>query len=153
MQRYPTDVVRACLAAGHDDPVDVLERVEALAGLRDRPEFAKVVTAFERVFNISRQAPEGEADVTLLTHPAEKNLLEVFQRTRAQLETLIDQRDFVGALRLIAEALPDPVDRFFTEVFVMDENLELRAARLRLLGRMAEEVGVIARFDTLAAST
>jgi glycyl-tRNA synthetase beta subunit len=55
----------------------------------------------------------------------------------------------VAALELVAESLPDPIDRFFTEVFVMDENPDLRGARLRLLARIAEEVGVIARFDQL----
>ncbi len=153
VQRFPADVVRACLASGHDDPVDVLERIEALSGLRDRPEFARVVTAFERVFNISRQAPAGEPDAGLMVLPAETNLLEAFARTRQPLRTAIEQRDFVTALRLIAETFPEPVDRFFTEVFVMDENLDLRGARLRLLGRIAEDVGAIARFDTLAATT
>ena len=153
VQRFPGDVVRACLASGHDDPVDVLERVEALAGLRTRPEFGKVVKAFERMFNISRQAPEGEADARFLTQPAEKNLLEAWGRAQKQFETHLDQRDFVKALELVAEALPDAIDRFFTEVFVMDENPDLRGARLRLLARIAEEVGVIARFDTLSAAS
>jgi glycyl-tRNA synthetase beta chain len=150
VQKFPGDVVRACLASGHDDPVDVFERVEALAGLRSRPEFGKVVKAFERMFNISRQAPEGEADARYLTQPAEENLLEAWGRAQPQFDALLDRRDFVAALELVAESLPDPIDRFFTEVFVMDENPDLRGARLRLLARIAEEVGVIARFDQLS---
>lgn len=151
-QKFSSDVVRACIAAGHDDPVDVLERAEALEGLRSTPDFARVVKAFERVFNISRQAPAGEPDVSLLTLPAERELIEAFGRARPELRRLIEAREFTAALRLLAETLPGPVDRFFTEVFVMDEVQSLREARLRLLGRIAEEVGSIARFDMLAAT-
>jgi glycyl-tRNA synthetase beta chain len=152
VQRFPAELVQACLAAGYDDPVDVLERVEALAALRGRADFARVVKAFERVFNISRQAPPGEADADRLRLPAEVALRDAFGGVRTTLRHLIDGRQFVQALELVARVLPEPVDRFFTEVFVMDEDLALREARLRLLGRIAEEVGVVARFDTLAAS-
>jgi glycyl-tRNA synthetase beta chain len=153
LQSHPLDVVRACLAAGADDPVDVLERVEALAALRTTPDFPHVVRAFERVFNISRGAPSGEPDASVLVRPEERALVAASDAARPRIRENIARREFTAALRVVAETLPTVVDRFFDAIFVMDDDQRLREARLRLLGRIADEVGVIARFDTLAASS
>jgi glycyl-tRNA synthetase beta chain len=152
VHQFAPELVAACLAAGHDDPVDVLERVEALTAYRASPGFARLVRAFERVFNISQKAPAGEADASFLRLPAERALLEAFGAIREPLRAAIERRQFDAALRLVAETLPDPVDRFFNDVFVMDPNANLRDARLRMLRCIAEDVGEIARFDTLAAT-
>lgn len=149
-ERFPRDVVAACMAAGRDAPVDVEERCAALATFWATPAAADLAVAFRRVFNISREAPTGElteADRAMLKAPAEVELLAAFETTRAELAPLFDRRAFVPALELIARALRAPVDRLFNEVFVMDPDLAVRAARLRLLGRIADAVGGFARFD------
>ena len=66
-----------------------------------------------------------------------------------ELAPLWAGRRYDDALELIARSLRAPVDRFFTEVFVMDKDEVVRASRLRLLGRIADEVAVFARFDAL----
>ncbi len=150
--RFGRDPVAACMAAGKDDPVDVAERVEALATFWKTPAAADLGVAFKRVFNISREAPAGELttdDLGRLTQPAETALLEAFGRTRAELEPLWEARKYTDALDLIARSLRAPVDRLFTEVFVMDKDEAMRASRLRLLGRIADAVAVFARFDAL----
>jgi glycyl-tRNA synthetase beta chain len=152
VQEHAPEIVAACLAAEHDGPVDVLERVEALAAFRASPGFARLVRAFERVFNISQKAPAGEADESFLRLPAEKALLEAFSTIRDPLRAAIARREFDAALRLAADTLPDPVNRFFDDVFVMDPDANLRDARLRMLRRIAVDVGGIARLDTLAAT-
>ncbi|MDO9015489.1 MAG: glycine--tRNA ligase subunit beta [Deltaproteobacteria bacterium] len=151
-ERYGRDPVAACMAAGKDDPVDVAERVEALATFWKTPAAADLGVAFKRVFNISREAPAGELtadDLGRLTLPAEVGLIEAFARTRMELAPLWAGRRYDDALELIARSLRAPVDRFFTEVFVMDKDEVVRASRLRLLGRIADEVAVFARFDAL----
>ncbi len=153
-ERHARDVVAACMAAGRDVPVDVLERVEALATFWQTPAAADLAVAFRRVFNISREAPAGELtdeDRALLTHPAEVALLEAFDATRAELAPLFARRAFVPALELIASSLRAPVDTLFAPppvgVMVMDKDESLRAARLRLMGRIADSLGGFARFD------
>ena len=151
-ERFGRDPVNACMAAGKDDPVDVAERVEALATFWKTPAAADLGVAFKRVFNISREAPAGELtadDLGRLTLPAETALLAAFAQTRSELAPLWAGRRYGDALELIARALRAPVDRFFTEVFVMDKDEALRASRLRLLGRIADAVAVFARFDAL----
>ena len=49
----------------------------------------------------------------------------------------------------MARTLRAPIDRLFTEVFVMDENEVLRHARLRLIKRIADAVAGFARFDAM----
>ena len=131
--------------------VVVAER-EALATFWKTPAAADLGVAFKRVFNISREAPAGELtadDLGRLTLPAETALLAAFAQTRSELAPLWAGRRYGDALELIARALRAPVDRFFTEVFVMDKDEALRASRLRLLGRIADAVAVFARFDAL----
>ncbi len=47
------------------------------------------------------------------------------------------QRDYTNALCKLA-ALQEPVDRFFDDVMVMDEDTTLRDNRLALLGALSE---------------
>ncbi len=148
-ERFAKPVVSACIAAGCDDPADVLDRVEALAAFWTSPAAADLAVAFRRVFNISREAPGGEPDLEVLTHPAEKALVEAFSAARGDLQPLLAGRQYTEALDLIARTLRRPIDMFFEQVFVMDQDLALRGARLRLLGRIADEVARIARFDAL----
>jgi len=150
--RFGRDLVSACMAAGKDDPVDVAERVEALGTFWKTPAAADLGVAFKRVFNISREAPAGELtmeDLGRLTQPAETALIEAFAHARAELEPLWAGRKYAEALELIARSLRAPVDRLFTEVFVMDKDEVMRASRLRLLGRIADSVAGFARFDAL----
>lgn len=151
-ERYGRDPVAACMAARRDDPVDVAERAEALGAFWRTPAAADLGVAFKRVFNISREAPAGELtadDLSRLTHPAETALIEVFARTRQELTPLWAGRRYAEAMELIASSLRAPVDRLFTEVFVMDKDEAVRASRLRLLGRIADAVAVFARFDAM----
>ena len=86
-------------------------------------------------------------DRALLTHPAEVALLAAFDGAREQLGPLFAARRFGPALVLVASTLRAPVDRLFNEVMVMDKDEKLRAARLRLMGRIADSLGGFARFD------
>lgn len=146
------DAVAAAMGARHDDAVDVRERAQALAAFWKTPSADDLAVAFRRVFNISREAPEGaigEDDRARLVHPAEVALVTAFEQTREGLAEKLSQRDYSGAMELIARTLRGPVDTFFSEVFVMAEDQALRASRLRLLGRIADAVGAFARFDVL----
>ncbi|MEZ4409086.1 MAG: glycine--tRNA ligase subunit beta [Polyangiales bacterium] len=151
-ERHGRDAVAAAMGARKDDPVDVMERVDALGAFWKTPAAEDLAVAFRRVFNISREAPSGELsddDRALLVHPAEVALIAAFEETRDGLAPLLAARDYTGAMDLIARTLRAPVDRLFTEVFVMSDDAALRDSRLRLLGRVADAVGAFARFDAL----
>ncbi|MGH3430855.1 MAG: hypothetical protein ACRDQZ_25350, partial [Mycobacteriales bacterium] len=74
--------------------------------------------------------------VSTLRHPAERALHEAVVTAAGKLadDSGQDLAEFVG----IAGSLVGPIETFFNEVLVMDQNRELRAARMGLLARIGE---------------
>jgi glycyl-tRNA synthetase beta chain len=151
-ERYSRNAVAACMASRKDSPYDVEERSRALSAFWKTPAADDLAIAFRRVFNISREAPGGELsaeDFSRLVHPSEKSLLAAFEQTRTELGPLLGARDYAAALVVIGRNLRAPVDQLFLDVMVNDDNLDLRASRQRMLGRIADMVAGIARFEAL----
>ena len=57
--------------------------------------------------------------------------------------------DYAGALAALA-ALRGPIDRFFEDVLVMDEDAALRENRLRLLNSFVAAFAQVADFGAMA---
>jgi len=125
-------------AAGVPDPLDARRRLEALRGVRTSADFEALAVAFRRVKNLSRelQGPAVDA-VDRLTEPAELELLAEFDRRSASIREAAAARRYDQAFR-IASGFRPSVDQFFTDVFVMVEDTELRTQRLSLLRRLHE---------------
>jgi glycyl-tRNA synthetase beta chain len=125
-------------AAGVPDPLDARRRLEALRDVRSSADFEALAVAFRRVKNLSRelQVPAVDA-VDRLTEPAEQALLAEFERRSASIRDAAAARQYGQAFRTASGFRPS-VDRFFTDVFVMVEDMELRIQRLSLLRRLHE---------------
>ncbi|RMH42428.1 MAG: glycine--tRNA ligase subunit beta [Deltaproteobacteria bacterium] len=146
----PADCVDAALAAGFFDVPDAAARAEAVAGLRNRPDFEPLATAFKRVANILKgEAAAGEPDAEALAEPAERALFDALAAVRDEAARHVAAGDYRAALRELA-ALKDPVDRFFDEVLVLDEDPAVRANRLALLSAIHSAFARIADFRHLA---
>jgi glycyl-tRNA synthetase beta chain len=151
-ERHPTDIVEACLGAWDGGSVrDLAARLAALEAFRRLPAFESLAVAFKRVYNMAKNAPEGEADPTLMTEDAERALAERFSSLSGTLRESVSRGAYQDALSLVAEQLRQPIDRFFTEVFVDVADQKLRNNRLRLLGTIARTLTSIAHFQLLAA--
>ena len=88
--------------------------------------------------NLSRDLQGGPVDaVDRLTEPAELALLAEFDARSASIREAAAARRYDQAFR-IASGFRPAVDRFFTDVFVMVEDVELRTQRLSLLRRLHE---------------
>jgi glycyl-tRNA synthetase beta chain len=151
-EEFPGDLVDAVLAAGFDDAVDARRRLEALAGLRGRPDFLPLAVAFKRVANIQEKAggAGGQVDAGLLTEPAEKGLFAELTRVEAEAAALRAGRDYPAVLRAVA-ALKPAVDRFFDDVLVMAEDPKVRDNRLGLMRRVGALFGDVADFRKIQA--
>ena len=118
-------------------PLDARRKLEVLPELTDTPDFRTLATLFKRVKNIARELPPGGASEApfedLLTEPAERALLAELERRRSIIDRAVERG--TGFRKAFAEAakIGPAVDRFFTEVFVMADDLSLRRARLRLM--------------------
>src|SRR5579862_3817187 len=151
---YAYDVVKAVLAAGAEDVVDVVQRAEALKQVLHMPEFQAIGAACKRMRNILRQAEEkgiAPAD-TFHARPdsaAEEKTLATYVETNGpKVEALRKKKDYGDALMLLAIAR-EPVDAFFDKVMVMVEDERVRANRLALLRTLLKEFSTIADFSEI----
>lgn len=70
-----------------------------------------------------------------MQNDAEKSLYNSYQEISTKVETFIDKCDYVSAINEMVK-LTKPIDEFFTNVMVMDENEEIRNNRLALLNQI-----------------
>jgi glycyl-tRNA synthetase beta chain len=146
--RLRYDTVRAVVHSylGWAVPSQALQRGAALERVRDTEDFAALAIAAKRAHNILKKSATLEdwgaaigINESLLTDGPERDLYEVYQASAATLEDLEARSAFEEAFRVLARLRP-AVDRFFDKVLVMDQNPDIRANRLQLLGRLRDFV-------------
>ena len=151
-EKHPAEIVEASLAAWDGGSLrDLSARVSALAGLKStEPEaYASLGTAFKRAYNIAKDVPPGPIDEKLFDHDTERELAVRFFAVKDRIEAASASGGYEDALKLVASELRGPVDRFFTDVFVMVEDEGVRTNRLRLLLSLATTLNRIAYFHLL----
>ncbi|MHB1540041.1 MAG: glycine--tRNA ligase subunit beta [Steroidobacteraceae bacterium] len=135
-----TEMFDAVLATRPASPLDFDARLRALSRFLALPEAVSLTAANKRVVNIlkrSTEAADATLDAALLTLPAERHLYEALRSLRATVTAALAEHDYAGALAQLA-GLRAPVDTFFDQVMVMDEDPARRANRLALLREMRE---------------
>ncbi|WP_417913863.1 glycine--tRNA ligase subunit beta [Candidatus Electronema sp. JM] len=144
--------VEAAASVAFDDLTDCIARIEALEAMRGSETFAVLAGSFKRIANIIKDNRETAVDEALLTEAAEKELHSTCSIVAMQANPLLAQRDYAAALNAML-AMKEPVDRFFEQVMVMDENPAVRRNRLNLLTGLAalvRQVGDISRMSAEA---
>ncbi len=148
-EQWPADVVRACLAVGHERPLDVRARVTALAGL-DEATRAKVGEVFKRATNIAEKASTGAPGAPPPdAHASETALFRAHDELSARTQALADRGDYAGLLREVSSIAP-VMHQYFLDVFVMSDDLAVRETRLRLMRSISERCSRVARLELLA---
>ena len=132
------DTIEAVSAAGSVEPREFLARAHALEEARtSEPElFEDLAVAHARAAHLADAALGTDVDPALLGE-AERALLAACETGSAKVQSALEAWDFAGAIAALAE-LRAPIDRFFEDVLVMDEDTAVRENRLRLLNRFAE---------------
>lgn len=132
------DVFEAVRVRNPGKPLDFQRRLQAVNAFLDLPEATSLAAANKRIANILRQAgnrPSMEARVDLLKEPAEKALHEKIGQLHRDVVPLVHNGDYTAALKKLA-ALRMPVDTFFDNVMVMDQDPAIRGNRLALLAAL-----------------
>ena len=144
------DAIDAVLAARVVEPATIAKRARALDMQRAaEPEaFEDLAIAFARANNL-RDAAAGDACDEEAFNDAERTLFAATARARADVAAALDDDDFARALTSLA-ALRRPIDAFFTDVMVMDEDPDVRRNRIRLLNRFVGVFSDVADFGLLA---
>jgi glycyl-tRNA synthetase beta chain len=133
------DVFAAVEARGWRKPLDLDRRLKALQAFMALPEAKNLVAANKRIANILKQAGETERrlDATLFETSAEISLHAAVEKLQKDVAPFLAKGDYTSVLTRLA-ALRAPVDKFFDEVMVMDENAAIRDNRLALLSEMRD---------------
>ena len=133
-----TETFDAVRARAPSSLVDFQLRLQAVQAFLELDEAESLASANKRIANILRQADsDGTAGVDpgLLVDDAEKALHDALETARADVQPLLDEREYTGALSRLA-GLRGPVDTFFDDVMVMTDDDALRNNRLALLGAL-----------------
>lgn len=146
------DTIDAVLAAGVEEPAVISQRAHALEDARanDAETFDNLATAYARANNLRKPELGEGVDDALLTEP-ECALAGAVATAEQAVASALASDDFAAALSQLA-ALRAPIDGFFADVMVMDEDAALRDNRLRLLNRFVAVFANVADFGKMAKS-
>src|SRR4029079_6302142 len=115
--------------------------------------FQGLAVLFKRVKNIARERrSSGPLDRSAITEPAERALLEALDAKRPKIQTAAGRSDYRSAFVEIA-GLRAAVDRFFTEVFVMADDVRVRTARLTLMADLRDLILHLADISEIVPQT
>ncbi len=146
------DTIDAVLAAGVEEPAVIGQRAHALEDARanDAETFDNLATAYARANNLRKPELSSDVDEGLLTEP-ERPLAAAVAQAEGTVAAALEADSFAAALSELA-ALRAPIDGFFADVMVMDEDPALRDNRLRLLNRFVAVFANVADFGKMAKS-
>ncbi|BEI37868.1 glycine--tRNA ligase subunit beta [Polynucleobacter sp. HIN7] len=131
---------------------DLIARLVAIRSFNQLPQAAALAGANKRISNILKKVDgkvSAEINPSLLTIAAEKNLYTALTQLQPRLDQKLQAQQLIDLLQDLV-SLSDPVDQFFADVMVMDENIELRNNRLALLQRLHQQMNLVADIGKLA---
>ncbi|PZM07780.1 glycine--tRNA ligase subunit beta [Rhizobium tubonense] len=140
---------------GNDDLLMVARRVEALTAFITSEDGKNLLAGTKRATQLlAAEEKKGTAvaalvDASLLTLEAEKELFNATVQASSQAADASAVEDFRAAMSALS-TLRAPVDRFFTDVLVNDENPDIRANRLALLRLIRAATSTVADFSKIA---
>ena len=115
---------------GEEDPL----------ALVDDPDLAPVIRA--------KMAERHQKELSYAPEPAEKALIEALDSAEPKAAAAVEAEDFEAAMAALA-SLRAPIDRFFDEVTVNDDDPAKRSSRLDLLARFRAAVHRVADFSRI----
>jgi len=103
---------------------------------KERETFEKIIIGQKRVFNIIKtEKTDRKIDIDLFEKEEERTLFEKVKEIEPIFTKKLEEENFEEALKELLK-LREPIDRFFDNVFVMTEKLEIRKNRLNLLKKV-----------------
>lgn len=144
------DAIDAVLSAGIQEPVELINRVSALEAARsEQPEvFEDLATAYARANNLCDSKLGTEVNEGLLSE-VEQALVRAVCQAESNVASALENNNYAAALSELA-ALRKPIDLFFEDTMVMDEDQALRENRLRLLNSFVAVFANVADFALLS---
>lgn len=149
------DLIDSVLTPEADDLLMIARRVEALTAFITSEDGKNLLVGTKRATQILA-AEEKKGTViadgvseNLFRLDAEKQLFAAITTASAEASAAVDKEDFRSAMEALSR-LRAPVDRFFDDVLVNDEDAAIRANRLALLRLIREATGTVADFSKIS---
>jgi len=144
-----------------ESPVDAKRKLEVLPEFTASADFQKLAVAFKRVKNIAREAGDDFDLLEIsepnlgrwLKEPAEVALLQELDQRGPAIDSVLESGENLRRAFVEAAQFGPAVDRFFTEIFVMADDVALRKARLRLMKRLEQQILRIADISEIVSET
>ncbi|MBN9252368.1 MAG: glycine--tRNA ligase subunit beta, partial [Mesorhizobium sp.] len=149
------DLIDAVITPESDDLLMIVRRVEALGKFLETDDGKNLLAGTKRAANIlAAEEKKGTAvadavQPALFKDDAEKKLFDAVNQAENKASEAIQKEDFSGAM-LALSVLREPVDSFFEQVLVNDDDLAVRANRLALLTRIRAATDQVADFSKIA---
>ncbi|AAK86451.1 glycyl-tRNA synthetase subunit beta [Agrobacterium tumefaciens] len=148
------DLIDAVLTPESDDLLMIARRVEALTAFITGEDGRNLLAGAKRATQLLA-AEEKKGTVVadgvseeLLKLDAEKALYAAIKTASADAAKAVEGEDFRSAMQALS-TLRAPVDKFFEDVLVNDEDAAIRANRLALLKAIREATGTVADFSKI----
>ncbi|MBX5068477.1 glycine--tRNA ligase subunit beta [Rhizobium lentis] len=149
------DLIDAVLTPEADDLLMVARRVEALTAFITSEDGKNLLAGTKRATQLLA-AEEKKGTViadgvsqALFKLDAEKELFAAISSASKDAADAVAAEDFRSAMEALSK-LRGPVDRFFEDVLVNDEDAAIRANRLALLRLIREATGTVADFSKIS---
>ncbi len=154
------DLIDAVFAlGGEDDLVRLLARVKALQAFIETDDGANLLAGYKRASNILKkekwEAPEDPSgkdldgkSLSYTPETSEKALIDALLQAAPKAEAAVSEERFKDAMAALS-TLRGPIDAFFEDVTVNDDDPAKREARLNLLARFTSAVGNVADFSKI----
>ncbi len=145
------EVAEAVLTTSFTDIVESMQKAQALEEVRRGLDFPALAVAFKRVINISRGAQASEVKTEMFENQSEHDLFAATQAMEKTVAEALPRRNYEEVFKALA-SLKTPVDKFFDEVLVMTDDLNVRSNRLALLVRISQTFLRLADFSRISIS-
>lgn len=148
------DLIDSVVTPESDDLLMIARRVEALTAFITGEDGRNLLAGAKRATQLLA-AEEKKGTVVansvseeLLKLDAEKALYAAIKTASADAAKAVETEDFRSAMQALS-TLRAPVDKFFEDVLVNDEDAAIRANRLALLKAIREATGTVADFSKI----
>lgn len=135
--KFAYDEIEAGIMSDVFDVFDAYQRIQAIHSARNAEDFENLAIAFKRVKNILKGQKRGSFSESLLKEEAEKALSSEFASKSKSFAEALAKREYATAVGILTSFRP-AVDKFFTDVLVMDKDEMVKTNRIALLSKIDE---------------
>jgi len=133
---------------------NIIEKIEAIRVFSALDEAQELAAANKRVSNILKKyqvTNNTEIITSLLKEAQEKELYRSLNKQMPIVKKYLKDNNYIDALRGLVE-LKDPIDNFFDNVMVNDENIDIKNNRHNLLMQLHEILNSVADISKVLSS-